>query len=68
MKKSVEIALGTIVLLIVALIVLVSTIWLYYFVYSSSSRGTLNIGNVVVNQTNQTTEILKNITNISIPK
>jgi len=65
MKRSVEIALGTIVLLIIAVVVLISVIWFYYIVYSRSAPGTTGMANVVSNQTNETIGILKNITNIT---
>jgi len=65
MKRSVEIALGTIVLFLITISVLISVIWFYYVIYSRSAPETTKIGNVIANQTNETIEILKNITNIT---
>ncbi|MEM4958486.1 MAG: hypothetical protein QXX12_01250 [Nanopusillaceae archaeon] len=63
-KKAVEIALGTLAILIIILIVLISIIVYYFVVYSSGTRTTRDIVITIENQTSNTTQLIRNMTRI----
>lgn len=63
-KKAVEIAFGTLVILIIVLIVLVSIIVYYFTIYSSGTGTTRDIIKTIENQTKNTTQLIGNMTRI----
>lgn len=64
-KKSIEIAFGTLAILIIVLVVLIGIISYYFLVYSKTTSSQNQIVISISNQTNNTVEIIKNMTNIS---
>ncbi|MEM4511210.1 MAG: hypothetical protein QXD25_00130 [Nanopusillaceae archaeon] len=63
-KRAIEIAFGTLAILIIILIVLMSIIIYYLAVYSSGAGSVRNIVKTIENQTNNTTQLIGNITRI----
>lgn len=65
MKKGVEIAFGTIVIILITILVLMSIIVFYSGIYLRGHQTASNITQTIRNRTNITQELIINITNVS---
>ncbi|MEM1804811.1 MAG: hypothetical protein QXI77_02320 [Nanopusillaceae archaeon] len=63
-KKAIEIAFGTLAILMIILMVLVSIIIYYFAIYSSGTGATRDIVKTIENRTNNTTQLIRNMTRI----
>ncbi|EOD42685.1 Uncharacterized protein Nst1_024 [Candidatus Nanobsidianus stetteri] len=62
-KKGQSLPINTIIILIIALVVLVLVILFFSGTFSKGVVGTNNVINPAINQTNQTGQLISNISN-----
>ena len=62
-KKGQSISINTIIILIIGLVVLVIVILFFSGTFSKGAAGTNNVLNPAINQTNQTGQLISNISN-----
>jgi flagellar basal body-associated protein FliL len=60
-KKGQSISINTIVILIIALVVLVIVVLFFSGTFSKGATGTNNVLNPAINQTNQTGQLINNL-------